>query len=316
MYTGTYVVPVAGDKVFRSPKHGQKELRAKFSGVRHMKVDDRDNAFTKNGIELVKVSITANSKNVADSCYQEGVKMVHVLLAKLATTKPATTSPMTSPPTSPTTTKPATTSPMTSPTTTKPATTSPMTSPMTITYFVPEEADKVVRSPKHGQAKLKENHPTCRIRVDDRSNAQTNAKGIRLVKVWITAPTKEKADACFNEARQMIIEKSKSSTTSTTSKTKKLTQDELFVGLNASAREIIRLREANGEYDHLDQPNIQWLIDWREEKGIKSHTDLGMTDYEDPRPIMEFDYSMESWGDYHEKMHECEQANPEYKVIG
>ena len=290
MYTGTYVVPVAGDKVFRSPKHGQKELRAKFSGVRHMKVDDRDNAFTKNGIELVKVSITANSKNAADSCYQEGVKMVHVLLAKLATTKPATTSPM--------------------------------TSPMTITYFVPEEADKVVRSPKHGQAKLKENHPTCRIRVDDRSNAQTNAKGIRLVKVWITAPTKEKADACFNEARQMIIEKSKSSTTlttsttSTTSKTKKLTQDELFVGLNASAREIIRLREANGEYDHLDQPNIQWLIDWREEKGIKSHTDLGMTDYEDPRPIMEFDYSMESWGDYHEKMHECEQANPEYKVIG
>jgi len=298
MYTGTYVVPVAGDKVFRSPKHGQKELRAKFSGVRHMKVDDRDNAFTKNGIELVKVSITANSKNAADSCYQEGVKMVHVLLAKLATTKPATTSPMTSP------------------MTTKPATTSPMTSPMTITYFVPEEADKVVRSPKHGQAKLKENHPTCRIRVDDRSNAQTNAKGIRLVKVWITAPTKEKADACFNEARQMIIEKSKSSTTSTTSKTKKLTQDELFVGLNASAREIIRLREANGEYDHLDQPNIQWLIDWREEKGIKSHTDLGMTDYEDPRPIMEFDYSMESWGDYHEKMHECEQANPEYKVIG
>ena len=298
MYTGTYVVPVAGDKVFRSPKHGQKELRAKFSGVRHMKVDDRDNAFTKNGIELVKVSITANSKNAADSCYQEGVKMVPVLLAKLATTKPATTSPMTSP------------------TTTKPATTKTQTSPMTITYFVPEEADKVVRSPKHGQAKLKENHPTCRIRVDDRSNAQTNAKGIRLVKVWITAPTKEKADACFNEARQMIIEKSKSSTTSTTSKTKKLTQDELFVGLNASAREIIRLREANGEYDHLDQPNIQWLIDWREEKGIKSHTDLGMTDYEDPRPIMEFDYSMESWGDYHEKMHECEQANPEYKVIG
>ena len=298
MYTGTYVVPVAGDKVFRSPKHGQKELRAKFSGVRHMKVDDRDNAFTKNGIELVKVSITANSKNAADSCYQEGVKMVHVLLAKLATTKPATTSPMTSP------------------------MTKTQTSPMTITYFVPEEADKVVRSPKHGQAKLKENHPTCRIRVDDRSNAQTNAKGIRLVKVWITAPTKEKADACFNEARQMIIEKSKSSTTlttsttSTTSKTKKLTQDELFVGLNASAREIIRLREANGEYDHLDQPNIQWLIDWREEKGIKSHTDLGMTDYEDPRPIMEFDYSMESWGDYHEKMHECEQANPEYKVIG
>ena len=52
---------------------------------------------------------------------------------------------------------------------------------------------------------MKKNHKILRIKVDDRENAKKNAAGIDLVRVWITAPSKEIADACYEDGRKMVI---------------------------------------------------------------------------------------------------------------
>ena len=273
MFSKDFYIPMDGDKVFRSPKYGQRELRA-IKGVKRIWVDDRANAITKNGIKMVKVTLSCFNEDAANECMAKGNKMIMDII------KPADTQ-------------------------------STNSAPHTGVYCIPMDADKVFRSPKHGQAELKKNHNIMRIKVDDRSAAKKNAAGIELVRVWITAPSKEIADACYQDGRKMVIalmEKAK--------KTPKLSDDEAFVKATIIIRDIIRFREERGEYDHMDDANISWYINWREERGITNHADLGMTDYEDPRPTLHFDYPLDDWGDYHEKLYLYQQANPDYNVIG
>ena len=278
MFNGNYLIPVDGDKVFRSPRHGQSELRA-IKGIKRIWVDSRDNAIIKDGIKMVKVTITAFNEGAAKACFQKGSQMIEAILGEKTTT------------------------------------TSRSNAPYTGCYCVPMEADKVFRSPKYGQAQLKKNHSIHRIKVDDRENAKKNASGVELVRVWITAPSQDIADACYQEGRQLVIalmEKAKKQGNNNP----KLSDDEAFSKATIIIRDIIRLREERGEYDHMDDANISWYINWREERGITNHADLGMTDYEDPRPVLHFDYPLDDWGDYHEKLYLYQQANPDYNVIG
>ena len=282
MFSKDFYIPVEGDKVFRSPKHGQRELRA-IKGVKRIWVDDRANAITQNGIEMVKVSLSCFTEEAAFNCFQKGTRMVKAILSEK---KPETEK-----------------------------TTSGTDGPYTGCYCVPMEADKVFRSPKHGQAQLKKNHSIQRIKVDDRANSQKNSSGIELVRVWITAPSKDIADACYQEGRQLVIslmEKAKKEGNNNP----KLSDDEAFAKATIIIRDIIRFREERGEYDHMDDANISWYINWREERGITTHSDLGMTDYVDPRPVLEFDYPLDDWGEYHENLYLYQQANPDYNVIG
>ena len=87
MFNGSYTIPVDGDKVFRSPKHGQKELRA-IKGVKRIWVDSRDNAITQDGIKMVKVTITAYNEGAAKACFQKGSQMIEAILGE----KPTSTS--------------------------------------------------------------------------------------------------------------------------------------------------------------------------------------------------------------------------------
>ena len=51
--SNTYAIPVDGDKVFRSNKHGQAELK-KMPGVQRIFVEKRDNSLiNQNGLRLV-----------------------------------------------------------------------------------------------------------------------------------------------------------------------------------------------------------------------------------------------------------------------
>ena len=276
MFSKDFYIPVDGDKVFRSPKYGQRELRA-IKGVKRIWVDDRANAITKNGIKMVKVTLSCFTEQAANECMAKGNKMIMDII------KPADTQ-------------------------------STNSAPHTGVYCVPMDADKVFRSPKYGQAELKKNHKILRIKVDDRENAKKNAAGIDLVRVWITAPSKEIADACYEDGRKMVIalmEKAKKEAT-----TPKLSDDDIFFQATIGIKEIIRMREERGAYDHMDDANIKWYINWREDRGITNHAELGMRNYEDPRPTIEFDYPLDDWGEYQEKFDIFKHNNPEYKVIG
>jgi hypothetical protein len=293
MFNGSYTIPVDGDKVFRSPKHGQKELRA-IKGVARIWVDNRDNAVTQDGIKIVKITITAYNEAAAKACFQKGNQMIKAILSEKE---------------SPTEKQYPTEK------TTSASTSSSNNGPYTGCYCVPVDADKVFRSPKCGQAQLKKNHRIQRIKVDDRDNSQKNAAGVALVRVWITAPTQDIADACYQEGRQLVIalmEKAKKEAT----KTPQLSEDEIFSNANESIKKIIQFREERGEYDHMDDKNVRWFIEWREDIGITNHAELGMTDYEDPRPTLDFDYPLDDWGDYHEKLYEFQLANPDSRIIG
>jgi hypothetical protein len=286
MVNVVYTIPVDGDKVFRSPKHGQKQLLG-IKGVKRILVDSRENAFTQNGIQMVKVTITAYNDAAAKECFQKGATMVKALISTTTTTT----------------------------TTTATTTATAINGPYTGCYCVPVDGDKVFRSPKHGQAKLKKNHSIQRIKVDDRENSQKNSTGVALVRVWITAPTKASADACYEEGRQMVIalmEKAKKVDVQTTPHT----EDDIFSQANESIKKIIQFREDRGEYDHMNDSKVQWIVEWREDRGITNHTELGMSDYEDPRPTLNFDYPLDDWGDYHEKLYEFQLDNSESQVIG
>jgi len=100
------------------------------------------------------------------------------------------------------------------------------------------------------------------------------------------------------------------------SNTPNLSDDEIFVQATIGIKEIIRMREERGAYDHMDDANIKWYINWREERGITNHAELGMRNYEDPRPTIEFDYPLDDWGEYQEKLDIFKYNNPNYKVIG
>ena len=272
----TYFIPVAGDKVFRSPRFGQKELRS-IRGVRRICVDNRDNAVKRNGIDMVKVEITANDQASALACYTKGTEMIKALLPSKSPEKGDGS--------------------------------------FTGCYYVPMDADKVFRSPKHGQAQLKRNHSIERIKVDDRANAKKNSAGIELVRVWITAPSQDITDACYQEGRKMVIalmEKAKKEGNAI----KNLTDDEVYEKAKMSIIDIIRLREERGEYDHMDDANIRWFIQWSEERGVTNHSDLGMSDYEDPRPVLMFDYPLDDWGEYTEQLFLFKEAHPDHRVIG
>ena len=67
MFSKDFYIPMDGDKVFRSPKYGQRELRA-IKGVKRIWVDSRDNAITQDGIKMVKVTITAYNEGAAKAC--------------------------------------------------------------------------------------------------------------------------------------------------------------------------------------------------------------------------------------------------------
>ena len=281
MFEGKYSVVVAGDKIFRSRDKGKQTELKSMKGVKRIYVGNRPEGWKGNELKMsVEVTITAYTQKDAQACFNKGMTYVRELIGNLKDTQ-----------------------------------NEPNTDVYEGEYWVPKEADKIFRSPnpaKGGkQAELKKNHKIMRIRVDDRENAKKNASGIDLVRVWITAPSKEIADACYQDGRKMVIalmEKAK--------KTPKLSDDEAFVKATIIIRDIIRFREERGEYDHMDDANISWYINWREERGITNHADLGMTDYEDPRPTLHFDYPLDDWGDYHEKLYLYQQANPDYNVIG
>ena len=76
MFNGNYLIPVDGDKVFRSPRHGQSELRA-IKGIKRIWVDSRDNAIIKDGIKMVKVTITAYNEAAAKACFHKGSPVHH-----------------------------------------------------------------------------------------------------------------------------------------------------------------------------------------------------------------------------------------------
>tara|TARA_B100000768_G_scaffold176604_1_gene189567 strand:+ start:630 stop:1472 length:843 start_codon:yes stop_codon:yes gene_type:complete len=129
VFTGVYAIPVSGDKIFRSPRYGQQQLRAVL-GVKKIIVDDRNYSFVNtNGVDLVRVQIIAETKRAADGCFQKGKRMI------LNHQKSNPPSPVT---------------------------------PKKFFYDVPVDGDKVFRSPKHGQVYLRQKYPDCRIRVGER----------------------------------------------------------------------------------------------------------------------------------------------------
>ena len=162
-----YAVPVKADKVVRSRKYGQETLR-QMAGVQRIFVDDRSKAFfNSNGIELVKVIITAKTKAQADACYAKAKEMIMAIMKEEKATSQKPQAPS-----------------------------SPKTERTYKGYYdVPEEGDKVFRSPKHGQKILKEHHPDCRIKVCDRNKTGTvrvigegTPEGKAWVRTWRTQP--------------------------------------------------------------------------------------------------------------------------------
>ena len=70
-------------------------------------------------------------------------------------------------------------------------------------YKFPMNHDRIFRSSKYGQNKIRNMAGITRIMVSDRANAY-KAEGISYVNVNITADTKENADKAFNYAESLI----------------------------------------------------------------------------------------------------------------
>ena len=279
-FSGEYAVPVRADKVVRSRKHGQETLR-QMSGIRRIYVDDRSKAFfNPKGIELVKIVITANSKAQADACYAKAREMIMAVLAQeqQKVKEPA-----------------------------KERTYKGY-------YDVPEEGDKVFRSPKHGQVTLKEHHPNCRIKVCDR-----NKTGV--VRVIITGPSKHETDACFREGNQMI-EKLLAETprSERAEPTKPLTLKDNYEEFVKGCKTLVRIREMMGYDEHDCCPEVMELIAYRESQGITDHSEIGRC-WEPKKPmvflddIMGYEVPVDDWAEYMAIHWKAQQENPHLKIV-
>lgn len=274
-----YAVPVKADKVVRSRKHGQQTLR-EMPGIQRIFVDDRTNAFFNgNGIELVKVVITANNKAQADACYQKAKGMIMVVLKEEQ--KP-----------------------------------SQNTSERTYKgyYDVVEEGDKVFRSPKHGQKILKEHHPNCRIKVCDRNNTgmvrviitgpskhATDAcyrEGDQMVqKLLASTPRSERA----NPVKELTIEEQFEELVRGC---KTLVHIREMMGYEnhdecPEVMELIAWREAQGITDHGEIGKA-----WQPEKPIAYLDD-----------VVGYEVPLDDWGEYSVIHSRAQRENPHLKII-
>ena len=276
-----YTVPVKGDKVVRSRKHGQEVLRG-MPGIQRIFVDDRSNAFfNPKGVELVKVIITARKKEQADACYAKAREMIMAIMKEEK----------------------------------KPEATSQKSERTYKGYYdVPEEGDKVFRSPKHGQKTLKEHHPDCRIKVCDRNKSGT-------VRIIIYGPSKRHTDACFREGEQMMNEILKETPRSERANpAKPLTLEENFEEFVKGCKKLVRVREIMGFDNHDECPEVMQLIAYRESQGITDHSEIGKC-WEPEKPmvrlddILGYEVSVDDWGEYSEIHWRVQRENPHLKVV-
>ena len=279
VFTGTYAIPVSGDKIFRSPRYGQMELRA-ILGVKKIIVDDRSNSFVNtNGVCLVKVQIIADTKRAADGCFEKGKRMI----LNYQKSNPAT----------------------------------PVT-PKKFFFDVPVDGDKVFRSPKHGQIYLKQKYPDCKIRVGDR--IENNP----LVRVIITAPTQDKANALFSEG--MILVNKIIESLPKKEPVPEKNEDELIDEWTQQVMNLIKTRESMGIEDHTECPEVMELISMREQVGIFDHSSLGLAwetrefvwvdDIFDITPEITNLTGKGSWAEYDELRQEAQALYPQYYVSG
>lgn len=279
VFTGTYAIPVSGDKIFRSPRHGQQQLRA-ILGVKKIIVDDRSNTFVNtNGIPLVKVLIIADTKRAADGCFEMGKAMI----LKCQGSNPV----------------------------------SPVTSKKFF-YDVPVDGDKVFRSPKHGQVYLKQKYPDCRIRVGDRvtnnpmvrliitaptqtkANALYNEGMVMVRKIIESLPKKEPVrertdDELLDDWIKQIV---------------KLVQTRESMGIDdhtecPEVMELISMREDCGIVDHSSL-GMAW-----EKRDFVWADDLF-----DITPEINNLTGKGSWAAYDELRQEAKELYPQYYISG
>ena len=281
-----YAVPVKADKVVRSRKYGQETLR-QMAGVQRIFVDDRSKAFfNSNGIELVKVIITAKTKAQADACYAKAKEMIMAIMKEEKATSQKPQAPS-----------------------------SPKTERTYKGYYdVPEEGDKVFRSPKHGQKILKEHHPDCRIKVCDRNKTGT-------VRVIIFGPSKRHTDSCFREGEQMVNELLKETPRSERANpAKPLTLEENFEEFVKGCKKLVRIRELMGFENHDCCPEVMQLIAHRESQGITDHSEIGKC-WEPKKPmvrlddILGYEVPADDWAEYMDIHWRVQQENPHLKVV-
>ena len=274
-----YAVPVKADKVVRSRKHGQQTLR-EMPGIQRIFVDDRSNAFFNgNGIELVKVVITARNKAQADACYQKAKEMIMGVLKEEQKSK-KTAGERT----------------------------------YKGYYDVVEEGDKVFRSPKHGQKTLKEHHPNCRIKVCDRNNTgmvrviitgpskhATDAcyrEGDQMVqKLLASTPRSERA----NPVKELTPEEQFEEFVRLV---KVLINTREFRGITnhdecPEVMELIAWREEQGITDHS-------------ELGRAWESPLPMVDLDD---VVGYKVPLDDWGEYAAIHQQAQRENPHLKII-
>ena len=293
-----YAVPVSADKVVRSRKHGQEVLRG-MPGVQRIFVDDRSKAFFNDkGIELVKVIITAKKKEQADACYAKAREMIMAILKAQATSQ-----------------KTQATSQKEQGTSQKaPATGQKSERTFKGYYDVPDEGDKVFRSPKHGQKTLKEHHPDCRIKVCDRNKTGS-------VRVIIYGPSKRHTDACFREGEQMMNEILKETPRSERANpAKPLTLEENFEEFVRDCKYLVKIREMMGCENHDSCPEVMQLISHRESQGITDHSEIGKY-WQPVRPMVSLDdivgyeVPVDDWAEYMDIHLRVQKENPHLKVV-
>jgi len=278
LFTSKYPIPVEGDKVFRSRKYGQVEL-INMTGIKRIFVESRDDSFTnEKGVELVWVIITADTEADFISCCSKGRDMILKILHK-------------SPP--------------------KVANNGSYRG----VYKVKVEADKVFRSPKHGQKTLRENHPNCKIQVCGRIEGQS------MVKVFIIGRSKYETDACWREGDQLVKKLLESLPKSERADpSKDLTIEEKEEDFIKRVKNLIFSREILGFETHDDSIDVQKLITIRETNGIMEHSELGQA----WRPIRKevllddiigYEVPIDNWGDHAEIWQKAQLENPDLTIV-
>ena len=76
--SNTYAIPVDGDKVFRSNKHGQAELK-KMPGVQRIFVENRDNSFINQngliGLNFLRAFVNPDDENALLQHLEYGLQL-------------------------------------------------------------------------------------------------------------------------------------------------------------------------------------------------------------------------------------------------
>uniref|UniRef100_A0A6C0J950 Uncharacterized protein n=1 Tax=viral metagenome TaxID=1070528 RepID=A0A6C0J950_9ZZZZ len=286
--SNTYAIPVDGDKVFRSNKHGQAELK-KMPGVQRIFVENRDNSFiNQNGLRMVKVLIVSNSKESSDACYQKGREMIMAIMKNQPENSYSKRS-------------------------------------YTGNYNVPVDGDKIFRSTKvRFETDLRGNHPNCQIRVSHREKSFIK-DGICMVVVTITGPSKVEVDALWIEGSNMVkqllaemprSERSDPSIGLAVPSIQKETKEDFI----KRVKNLIFAREILGYKNHEDCSDILKLILMRERDGIMDHTELGkawQSNREDVMldDIIGYEVPCDDWGAHAEIWQQAQINHPTLNVV-